>query len=192
MTSDPIAKYHEWFAEANAKIGFDAKAACLATVGADGRPTTRMVLIQYVDEHGFAFFTNLGSPKAHDLAIHKAASLCLFWGSLERQVCIEGNALPVSDAEADAYFATRPRESQVGAWASKQSETLSSRDVLESRVKEFDAKFAGQPVPRPPNWSGFRLQPSSIEFWQGKPGRLHHRELFERSGSSWSMRLLFP
>ena len=190
--TDPIARYQEWYQQAAAGAEKEPKAACLATVDAEGWPSGRMVLIQYADARGFAFFTNLDSPKAQDLAAHAGAALCVFWPGLGRQVRMQGRVTRVPDAEADEYWATRPRESQIGAWASKQSAVLQSREELETRVAEVTQQFGAQPIPRPPFWSGFRLAPDRIEFWTGRPGRLHHRELFEKDGAAWRVSLLSP
>lgn len=167
-------------------------AMTLATVDDAGRPSARIVLLKDVDERGFVFYTNYESRKGAELLAHPWAALCFHWQPLERQVRVEGRVEQVSAAEADAYFASRHRMSRIGAWASRQSATLDSDATLEARVHEVEARFGDGDVPRPPHWSGFRVVPSRIEFWRGRPYRLHERLLYERMNGAWQVRRLFP
>ena len=179
--TDPIALFREWFAEAERREPVDANAMSLATVDADGRPDVRIVLLKALDERGFSFFTNLESNKGRQLAGRAEAALAFHWKSLERQVRVRGPVERVADAEADAYFATRPHLSQVGAWASRQSRPLAARNVLEAEVARYEEKFAEGAVARPPHWSGFRVVPLVMEFWHNRPFRLHDRIVFSRA-----------
>jgi pyridoxamine 5'-phosphate oxidase len=166
-------------------------AFALATC-ADGRPSVRMLLLKGVDETGFIFYTNYESRKGRELLANPNAAMCFHWQPMEIQVRVEGRAAPVGSAEADAYFASRGRGSQIGAWASQQSRTIREEEFLEHRVAEFERKFEGASVPRPQYWSGFRLLPQRIEFWKGMPNRLHRRELYVRHDEGWSVEVLFP
>lgn len=189
---DPLARVADWLAQAREHEPEDAEAMSLATVGADGRPSVRMVLVRGLDARGLVFYTNLTSRKARELVANPHVALCFHWKSTGRQIRVEGPASAVDDAEADAYFASRPRDSQIGAWASKQSSQLEGRFKLEQRVARYAAAFAIGPVPRPEFWSGFRVVPERIEFWEKGRFRLHQRELFERDDAGWRSARLYP
>jgi pyridoxamine 5'-phosphate oxidase len=188
---EPLTPFRRWLDEAW-RGEPNAHAMTLATTTPEGRPSARAVLLKGLDERGFVFYTNLESRKSKELFASPYAALCFLWKSLNRQVRVEGRVELVGDEEADAYFASRPRDSQIGAWASDQSQPLASRAELERRVEEFSRRFGEAQVPRPPSWSGFRVVPQRIEFWQERPFRLHDRLLFIREGKEWRRELLFP
>jgi pyridoxamine 5'-phosphate oxidase len=190
--AEPFAPFARWF-EAATKSEQLAETMMLATATSDGVPSVRAVLLKGADAGGFVFYTNLESRKAEELAANPRAALCFHWKSLGRQIRIEGTVSPVGAAEADAYFATRPRDSQIGAWASAQSRSLESRAVLEARFAEFRDKYAKEgSVKRPANWSGYRVRPERVEFWQERPFRLHDRVVFVREGEAWRKGRLYP
>ena len=192
MADDPIALFDSWYAEAKAAEINDPDAMSVATATADGSPSVRIVLMKGHGPEGFTFYTNAESRKGEELAANAQAALLFHWKSLRRQVRIEGQVEEVSPEEADAYFATRGRDSQIGAWASEQSRPLDRRETFETRCEETRARFAGRDVPRPPRWTGFRVKPARIEFWSDRPHRLHERRLFVKQGDSWSEGLLYP
>jgi pyridoxamine 5'-phosphate oxidase len=191
---DPIALFGEWFDELKARAGVaEPAAATLVTVDAEDQPWPRVVLLKSFDAHGFVFYTNTVSTKGRQLAANPKAALNFYWPQTDKQVRVLGTAAPVSAQEADEYFASRPRGSRLGAWASEQSEPLESRELLEERLHEFARKYEGRDIPRPPHWSGYRIAPNLIEFWLKGPDRLHHRREYRRTApGQWTQRLLNP
>jgi len=191
-TDDPYALFAAWYAEAEKSEPNDPNGMALATATPDGRPSLRMVLLKGWDHDGFVFYTNLQSRKGTELAANQHVALLFHWKSLRRQIRIEGPAESVTDAEADAYFASRPRLSRIGAWASDQSRTLPSRATLAGRVAAVELRYPVGDIPRPPHWSGFRVRPSAWEFWQDMPFRLHDRTVYTPDGESWRSEKLYP
>jgi pyridoxamine 5'-phosphate oxidase len=192
---DPIERFSSTLAEAKRvppEILPEPTAFTLATVGADGRPSARIVLLKAVDQRGFVFYTNYESRKGRELLLSRRAAMCFHWQALETQIRVEGAVDTVTDGEADEYFASRARASQIGAWASIQSRRMPHDDDLDKRIAEVEERFAGVAVPRPPHWSGFRVAPERIEFWKNMPSRLHVRHLYVKDGDAWSVQRLYP
>lgn len=190
-SADPITEFLNAVERAQAHQ-VDTAPVVLATTDAHGQPSARLVLLRGVDQRGFVFYTNYNSRKGHELDENPRAAICVYWPTLDEQIRIDGDVTRVSDAESDAYFAGRPRGSQLGAWASQQSDVLPSRETLESRYREIERRFEGRTVERPSFWGGYRIAPNRIEFWYGRPDRLHDRVLYVREGTAWRIERLYP
>jgi len=192
LPSDPVVLFRRWYADAERAGIHLPNAIALATAAAGGRPSIRHVLLRGIEDRGFFFYTNHGSRKGTELAENPRAAFSIYWRELDRQISVTGDASQVSAEESDAYFATRPREARLGAWASRQSTELRSRDELMERFGALDAEYPGDNVPRPPYWGGYRIDPITVEFWHGRQHRLHDRFLYERAGGGWTIRRLSP
>jgi len=192
LDPDPIVQFHRWLAAADAAGVPLANAIALATADASGAPSVRHVLLRGITDEGFVFFTNISSRKGRELGANPRASFTVLWRELDRQVCVRGSVTDLPSASSDAYFATRAREAQLGAWASRQSEPMAQRTELERRLEETAERFDGGDVPRPPFWGGYLLTPDDIEFWQGQPFRLHDRFRYARDGDAWTIERLYP
>ena len=193
LLADPIAQFRAWFTAATEAGVVEANAMTLSTIGLDGRPSARIVLLKGVDERGFSFFTNYESRKGQELAAKPFASLTFLWKEMERQVRVEGTVTKVSREESEAYFRSRPRNSRLGAWVSNQSQVITDREVLEKNMAELQARYPGEDVPLPPNWGGYMVKPETIEFWQGQRSRLHDRLVYRRQADdSWLVERLAP
>jgi pyridoxamine 5'-phosphate oxidase len=192
LDPDPIVQFHEWFEKVIDADLHEPNAMILATASTDGKPSARTVLLKGYDEQGFVFYTNYEGRKANEIEANPMCALLFYWGELERQVRIEGRASRLSGEESDSYFATRPRESRLGAWASEQSRPVDDRSILEERVRALEAEYEGRVIPRPPFWGGYRVEPDTIEFWQGRENRLHDRIVYHRSERGWKIVRLQP
>jgi pyridoxamine 5'-phosphate oxidase len=192
VAPDPVVQFRAWFRDALAADLHEPNAMTLATTTPDGGPSARTVLLKGYDERGFVFYTNYEGRKARELEANPLCALLFYWGELERQVRIEGRASRLSGEESDAYFAGRPRGSRLGAWASEQSRPVQDRSILEERVRALEAEYEGREIPRPPFWGGYRVEPDTIEFWQGRESRLHDRLVYHRSGRGWKIVRLQP